>query len=152
MSDGAPARPRLQRALVFLAFAVPAAVLAWLAADSLGSLVAAVGRHAATVDFAPRDAIALPLAVAFAALAVTTLLPAPPPSRRQRAAPPTAGRAATVYMAIAAVAVLATPVTPLLTGLVAGGLLAGYRECPPDPGRRAARRWVRPPAACPRGP
>ncbi len=52
-------------------------------------------------------------------------------------------------MAVAAVAVLATPVMPTLAGLWVERLLSGYRECPADPTvRHAPRRWVRPPAAC----
>ena len=150
VTDDAPARRRLQRVLVFLLFALPALVLLALAVDSLAPAFGGIAARAPVVVFAPRDAVALPLAVAFGAFAAMTVLPASTVGPR-RPYPAKADRAATAWLTVAAAALLATPVTPFIAGALVRTLLpAGYRECPPDESvRHAPLRWARPPATCP---
>ena len=151
MVDSGATTARRLPIVPFLAFAVPAIALAWLALASLIPTLRAIAARAPLIEFSPGDMIGLPLALSFLALAAMTLLPySLPGPRRSKAAPARSNRAATVCIAVAALGALATPVAPAVSrALIESTVEPAYRVCPADAApRHAPMRWTLPPARC----
>lgn len=124
-----------------------AASVGWEVAGALRTGAAAFAVH-------PRDAMLVPLAVAFACFAALGTVPdleiAKRPSRRSPRAR-RADRIATRLFGAALIAAFATLPSAPLAGLVLGEVAAarGYARCPdPSPNRFGLRRWARTRAAC----
>lgn len=141
---------RLKALPSFAGFLAIGCGLFWLALSGLLPVFRAIEARAPMVALAPRDALGLPLAVAFFALAAMTLFPTPAigPERRQRNRGKHPGRrfdgpalCLAVAVAAAVCSVVASPVTQIFVQMTVSA--RGYLPCAPVPGERPAyKRWI----------
>ena len=132
-----------------------AAIAAGGYAFHLAAEIASAFREgAASVSAHPRDAVLVPLSVAFACFAIMGMLPDPEirlrPSRRSVRAR-RSNAVATPLFGCALVATFATPLASPLAALALDRIATarGYRACPaPGSNRFGLRQWARTPAAC----
>ena len=147
-----------QRILAPLAFGGVAAACVPLGVADVVACARALADGAPVVDFYPREAMTIPLCVAFALLAAMCTLPDPEirlrPSRRSPAARRT-NRIASPMFAGVALGMFAVPAAPFVASLAMTWDAArhGYVGCPsPASNRYGLVRWARGPAACGRNP